>query len=56
MCAGGDSNPQGLLHTHLKRTRIPVPPPALFDKYTSYLSSKEQSTDVGLLRIEIKVV
>src|SRR3989344_4146255 len=27
-CAGGDSNPQALRHTHLKRARIPVPPPA----------------------------
>ncbi len=29
LCAGGDSHPQALRHTHLKRARIPVPPPAL---------------------------
>ncbi len=27
--AGEDSNLQGLLHTVLNRTRLPVPPPAL---------------------------
>lgn len=26
-CTGEDLNLQGLLHTHLKRTRIPIPPP-----------------------------
>ena len=28
-CAGGDSNPQAVRHAPLKRTRIPIPPPAL---------------------------
>ena len=28
ICAGRDSNPHALRHTPLKRTRLPVPPPA----------------------------
>ena len=28
-CSGGDSNPHGLLHTPLKRARLPITPPEL---------------------------
>ncbi len=30
-CSGGDSNPHGLLHTPLKRARLPITPPEQFD-------------------------
>lgn len=30
-CEGGDLNPHGIHHTHLKRARLPVPPPSHID-------------------------
>ena len=35
-CSGGDSNPHGLLHTPLKRARLPITPPEQFDLSKSY--------------------
>jgi hypothetical protein len=37
ICGWGDSNSQGLCHTHLKRARIPIPPHPLVNFFEVHL-------------------
>ena len=47
-CEGGDLNPHGVYHTHLKRARLPIPPPSHIERYGEYpRHAKYSSIQVG---------